>query len=86
MDYSKQVSEAVEYFWHTRLKQDKNQGSTTGFKDAGNRSAVTAGAQLDGFIQLLASILEHAGLPNHTIYTKKRFCQDTSDPLKTGIW
>jgi len=71
MDYSGQVKEAVEHFWKTRLKQDKNQGSTTGVRDAGSRSAVTGGAQLDGFIHLLATILEDAGLPDHTIHKKQ---------------
>ena len=71
MDYSDKVAVAVEHFWKTRLKQDKNQGLTTGVRDAGNRSAVTGGAQLDGFIELLASIFEDAGLPNHSIFTKQ---------------
>ncbi len=71
MNYSEKVAQAIEHFWHTRLSQDKNQGSVSGIRDAGNRSAVTGGAQLDGFIHLLASILEDAGLPEHTIFTKK---------------
>ena len=32
---------------------------------------MTGGAQLDGFINLLASILEDAGLPEHTIHTRQ---------------
>lgn len=71
MDYSKHVSAAVEHFWRTRLKQHKNQGITTGIKDAGNRSAVTGGAQLDGFVELLATILTNAGIKDHSIHTKK---------------
>ena len=82
MDYSNQVAQAVEHFWRTRLKQDKNQGSTTGKKDAGNRSAVTGGAQLDGFIHLLATILEDAGLSDHTIYTKKTVLPGYFRPTK----
>ena len=65
------VSDAVAHFWRTRLEQGENQGSTTGIKDAGSRSAVTGGAQLNGFIRLLASILEDAGLPEHTISTRQ---------------
>ncbi len=71
MDYSEKVAQAIEHFWNTRLAQDKNQGAVSGIRDAGNRSTVTGGAQLDGFIHLLASILEDAGLPEHTIFTKK---------------
>ncbi len=82
MDYSNQVAQAVQHFWRTRLKQDKNQGSTTGVRDAGNRSAVTGGAQLDGFIHLLASILEDAGLKEHSIYTKKTVLPGYFRPTK----
>ncbi len=71
MVLSKQVAQAVKHFWTTRLNQDKNQGSATGIKDAGSRGAVTGGAQLDGFVHLLATILGDAGLPDHTIFTKK---------------
>lgn len=71
MEYADQIEQAVEHFWRTRLKQAKHQGTTTGSRDAGSRSAVTGGAQLDGFIHLLASVLEDAGLPDHTIYTKQ---------------
>ena len=82
MDYTDQVSSAVEHFWRTRLKQYEYQGSATGKKDAGNRSAVTGGAQLDGFIDLLASILEDAGLPDHAIYKKKTVLPGYFRPTK----
>ena len=82
MDYTDQISAAVEHFWRTRLKQHANQGSATGKKDAGNRSAVTGGAQLDGFIRLLALILEDAGLVNHEIYTKKTVLPGYFRPTK----
>ena len=71
MDYSEKVAVAVAHFWQTRLEQGKSQGFTSGVRDAGGRSAVTGGAQLDGFIRLLASILEDAGLPEHTIHTRQ---------------
>lgn len=82
MIYSDKVAEAVEHFWRIRLKQDKSQGSTSGKRDAGNRSAVTGGAQLDGFIHLLGSILEDAGLPDHTIFRKKTVLPGYFRPTK----
>ena len=82
MDYKHRVSAAVEHFWRTRLKQHKDQGSATGKKDTGNRSAVTGGAQLDGFIDLLASILEDAGLPDHAVYTKETVLPGYFRPTK----
>lgn len=71
MDYKDLVSEAVAFFWQTRLQQKDKQGLVTGVKDAGNRSAVTGGAQLDGFIHLLNEILKDAGLPETTIFTHR---------------
>jgi hypothetical protein len=52
-----------------RTQQLEKQGSITGKKDAGNRSAVTAGKHLDGFIRLLTELLSEAGLPDSTIHT-----------------
>jgi hypothetical protein len=69
MDYRDRVSKAVRYFWKVRTQQHKNQGSATGTKDSGNRSAVTGGKHLDGFITLLAELLAEAGLPDSTIHT-----------------
>ena len=70
MDFQSQVSKAVKHFWKVRTQQHKQQGSATGKKDAGNRSAVTGGRHLNGFINLLAGILREAGLPDSAIHTK----------------
>ena len=77
MDYLSKVADAVKFFWLTRLKQHENQGAGSGRKDTGNRSAVTGGAQLDGFVQLLGEILTDAGLSDHCIYTHE---SDTPNP------
>lgn len=82
MDYSEKVADAVAHFWRTRLKQGESQGSTSGVRDAGGRRAVTGGAQLDGFIRLLASILEDAGLPEHTIHTQQTVLPGYFRPTK----
>ncbi|MBL8483095.1 MAG: restriction endonuclease [Rhodocyclaceae bacterium] len=69
MDYSDGVAKAVRHFWKVRSQQHERQGAASGTKDAGNRSAVTGGKHLDGFIGLLTRILCDAGLPDSTIYT-----------------
>ncbi len=69
-DYNELVAEAVRHFWLVRTKQHKNQGVATGKKDAGNRSAVTGGKHLDGFISFLAKLLTDSGLPDSTIHTR----------------
>ena len=70
MDLNARVSKAVRYFWKVRTQQHKKQGSSTGKKDAGNRSAVTGGKHLDGFIKLLTELLAEAGLPGSAIHVK----------------
>ncbi len=69
MDYGDRVKKAVRYFWRVRTQQLKKQGSASGKKDTGNRSAVTGGKHLDGFIKLFADLLSEAGLPDSTIHT-----------------
>ncbi len=65
------VSEAIRHFWETRQFQRKKQGIETGKRDYGNRSAVTGGAQLDGFVNLVSSLLVENGISDATIYTKQ---------------
>lgn len=56
------VTKAVRHYWATRTRQARRQGSTTGRRDAGLRSAVTGGAQLDGFLSLVRDLLVQSGL------------------------
>ena len=70
-NYSERVSEAVAHFWQTRVNQEEKQGSRDGNRDYKGRSAVTGGRQLDGFVDLLAEIVNEAGIPNHSIHKKK---------------
>src|SRR6267378_39519 len=71
-DYDKELAKAVQYFWRIRAKQHKRQGSRSGQKDAGNRSAVTGGKHADGFVSLIAAIVKNAALPNVEIHVTKR--------------
>jgi Restriction endonuclease XhoI len=69
LDVQKELGKAVKHFWNTRASQKTRQGSGTGLKDAGNRSAVTGGKHADGFIKLIAAIVRDAGLPDVVIQT-----------------
>jgi len=60
---------AVRHFWKCRASQKKKQGTKTGVKDAGSRSAVTGGKQLDGFVQAVASIIREAGATDTSIFS-----------------
>ena len=70
MDLKKSLGKAVQFYWSTRLRQGESQGGSAGAKDRGNRSAVTGGAQADGFIQLIRDILVECGLPEVSIEAK----------------
>jgi hypothetical protein len=67
----RKLKEAVASFWDTRLKQTQKQG-VKGNRDYGARSAVTGGAQMDGFISLLEKIIESTGVKDTTVCRKKR--------------
>lgn len=64
------VRAAVKQFWTTRETQAQKQGASGG-KDAGFRSAVTGGAQMNGFINLVRDLLCGNGLPEAHVYCDK---------------
>lgn len=66
--YDVDLARAVKHFWQVRTDQGKRQGAKTGKKDAGNRSAVTGGKHLDGFVSLLTKVLVDCGLPKNSIH------------------
>ena len=72
MSMDERLGKAVQHFWETRAGQKKRQGSTTGQRDYGNRTAVTGGKQLDGFVLLVTELLIDGGLPDAHVYTQKR--------------
>jgi len=65
-----QMAKAVSHYWLTRKTQRERQ-SERGISDAGLRSAVTGGAQMDGFIQLFTDLIVNAGIDDKFIFRKK---------------
>lgn len=63
------TSHAVSHYWATRKTQQDKQNAT-GHTDQGARSAVTGGAQMDGFIQLFTKIITDAGIDSQYIFVK----------------
>jgi len=59
--------EAVRFYWQTRASQSQKQRAA-GVSDQGLRSAVTGGAQMDGFIELLTRLAIEAGIDRSHIY------------------
>jgi len=64
------VSDAVAHYWLTR-KAQKDKQRNRGVSDAGLRSAVTGGAQMDGFITLFRKLILDCGIDKHYIHEKK---------------
>lgn len=63
-----QLQEAVRYFWSTRERQSVAQGVKTGQRDAGLRTAVTGGKQMNGFVELVRDFLGETGIEKPHIY------------------
>ena len=63
---------AVAHYWQTRSIQRKKQ-EQSGKADQGLRSAVTGGAQMDGFIDLLYRTCNQ-GRNHRTIYIPEKGC------------
>src|SRR5580765_3346597 len=63
----KHTREAVRFYWQTRSQQSEKQRKAGG-ADQGLRSAVTGGAQMDGFIELLTKLVIEAGIDAKDIY------------------
>jgi hypothetical protein len=64
------TAKAVSHYWQTRSAQRKKQ-EAEGKADQGLRSAVTGGAQMDGFIDLFTELVTQAGIPRNCIFTKR---------------
>ncbi|MGA9593622.1 MAG: PaeR7I family type II restriction endonuclease, partial [Candidatus Acidiferrales bacterium] len=71
-DLEKRLRQAIKHFWSTRETQAEKQGSKTGARDAGARTAVTGGRQMDGFVSLVRDYLCENGLPKTQVYCEKQ--------------
>lgn len=64
--YKKEIKKAVNLFWDTR----NSQNSGRKIADQGNRSSVTGGKHLDGFVNLMVSVATDVGIPKDCVFTK----------------
>lgn len=85
-DIDVKVRRAIQHFWLTRASQARKQGAT-GARDAGARVAVTGGAQMDGFVDLITEALYSAGVSEaHVFQDKKMELPGWYGPRKSGIY
>jgi hypothetical protein len=64
------TSKAVAHYWGMRSAQRKKQ-EQSGKADQGLRSAVTGGAQMDGFIDLFTELITQSGIHTRYVFRKK---------------
>ena len=69
--FENSIHEAIQFFWESRDKAKERQ-SKRGVSDRGNRSSVTTGKNLDGFIHLIRQTIIDNGLSTSSIYTNGR--------------
>jgi hypothetical protein len=62
---------AIREFWVTRDSQATKQGEKSGVRDAGLRTAVTGGAQMNGFVNVIRDLLEESGMGKPVIFTER---------------
>jgi len=65
------LSKAIKLYWLIRKNQNVKE-KTSGQRDAGARSAVTGGAQMDGIISIFTDIFLKVGAPRSKIFIKKK--------------
>ncbi len=70
-EIDKKLRRAIKHFWSTRDSQARKQGSKSGTRDAGSRTAVTGGHQMDGFVNLVREYLCARGLPKTQVFCNK---------------
>lgn len=66
-DFEQKTADAISAFWDTRIAAAERQ-RLTGIVDQGERSSVTGGKNMDGFVTLLANLVAKNGLPNANLY------------------
>jgi Restriction endonuclease XhoI len=69
-NYEELTKRAVTHFWQSR-KLAKEKQEASGKSDQGERSAVTAGNNMEGFIHLFKTIVTDNGLPAQNVFVKR---------------
>jgi len=84
-NYEQAAVEATKTFWRTRLNAKANQ-QATGKADQGERSSVTAGKNMDGFLELMINVVKANGLPNFKIHVERKVLTLPGYFRPTKLW
>lgn len=85
VNWQERSNEAVQTFWRTRTAAQQQQ-LLAGRSDQGERGAVTAGRNLDGFIDLLAALVRANGLPDAQICRERALVTLPGYFRPTKLW
>ncbi len=85
VDYEIKSREAVQAFWGNRDKARQKQREL-GIPDAGERGAVTAGKNMDGFTALFIDLARANGLDNVDVYQRRSLLTLPGYFRPTKIW
>lgn len=85
VNYERKAEESVKLFWGNReaakLKQINN-----GKSDQGERAGVTAGKNMDGFLELILEVIKQNGLGHAEIYQNKAMLTLPGYFRPTKLW
>ena len=70
-DFEERTAEAVQLFWGSRTDAAERQRKS-GVIDQGERGAVTSGKTMDGFVTLIADLVEANGLADADVHLSRR--------------
>lgn len=85
VDYEAKTREAVQAFWGNR-EQARRKQIEAGRVDAGERGAVTAGKNMDGFIALVIAIVQANGLADAEIHRSRALVTLPGYFRPTKLW
>lgn len=70
VNYEAKAKKAIRHFWKQRSGAS-NKNQTSGKKDQGQRGAVTAGKNMDEFVELIIDVVRANGLPDADFHRNK---------------
>lgn len=84
-NYEKTAREAIKLFWNSRAEARSKQAES-GKPDQGERAGVTAGKNMDGFVQLAVDVIKANGLSEEDIMLQKRVLTLPGYFRPTKLW
>ena len=85
--YERKAKDGIQAFWGNREKARQKQVEA-GKLDQGERSGVTGGKNLDGFVSLILDLVAANGLASTDVHQKRSLVTLPSyvRPNNSGIW